>query len=221
MARFDRPPPSHVPIRLDYLFKVVVVGDSGAGKTALVAQYVSSIFADAEAPTIGVDFSYKIVRKGGCTLKLALWDTAGQERFRALSSSYYRGCHGVVLAFDVGSRASFDNVRSWLDEISLYADRQHVVVMLVGCKVDTDTREVSIEEAHSLATNEAVIYAETSAKTRTGVDEAFDTLVCHLFASPVVMASANLSSMAPARESVAASTQGSTPGSHWCVGCRA
>ena len=174
----------------DFLFKIVLVGDSGTGKTSLVAQYTSNIFADVAAPTIGVDFSTKRLHVDGKTLKLTLWDTAGQERFRTLTSSYYRGCHGVVLTFDVGARATFDSVRTWLEEISVYANRQHLVLALVGTKMDTRRREVSSTEAELLASNEAMTYSETSAKTGAGVDDAFSLFVRRLLAAPEAMRSA-------------------------------
>jgi len=172
------------------VFKIVILGDSGAGKTALVAQYVSRIFSDVDAPTIGVDFSTKRLNVSGATVRLTLWDTAGQERFRTLTSSYYRGAHGVVLVFDVGERSTFVSVHTWLEELAIYANRQHLAMLLVGTKTDAGNREVSFEEGVALAENEAMAYAETSAKTREGVDEAFGKLVTRLFSSPHVMQSA-------------------------------
>lgn len=106
-----------------------------------------------------------------------VWDTAGQERFRSLQSSYYRGCHGIILVFDVNDRQSFKNLDHWLEELELYATTDYFAKLLVGNKIDLKQREVGVEEATAFARKQASMYIETSAKTRDGVRQAFEEVV--------------------------------------------
>ena len=137
--------------------------------------------------TIGVDFRVKTVTLGGKTAKLTIWDTAGQERFRTLTSSYYRGCHGVILVFDVNERESFTHLQQWLEELDLYSTTQHSVKLLVGNKIDVQQREVSVEEAETFARRQAMMYIETSAKTREGIRQAFEEVVQKILDTPSLL----------------------------------
>ncbi|KAF2306837.1 hypothetical protein GH714_021884 [Hevea brasiliensis] len=120
----------------DYLFKLLLTGDSGVGKSSLLLSFTSKTFEDL-SPTIGVDFKVKHVTIGGKKLKLAIWDTAGQERFRTLTSSYYRGAQGMIMVYDVTRRETFTNLSEiWAKEIDLYSTNQDCIKMLVGNKVD-------------------------------------------------------------------------------------
>ncbi|GFQ08241.1 RAS-related protein rabc1 [Phtheirospermum japonicum] len=120
----------------DYLFKLLLIGDSGVGKSSLLLSFTSDAFDDL-SPTIGVDFKVKHVTIGGKKLKLAIWDTAGQERFRTLTSSYYRGAQGIIMVYDVTRRDTFTNLSDiWAKEIDLYSTNQDCIKMLVGNKVD-------------------------------------------------------------------------------------
>ncbi|CAL5323959.1 unnamed protein product [Camellia sinensis] len=120
----------------DYLFKLLMIGDSGVGKSSLLLSFTSDTFEDL-SPTIGVDFKVKYVVVGGKKLKLAIWDTAGQERFRTLTSSYYRGAQGIIMVYDVTRRDTFTNLSEvWGKEIELYSTNQDCIKMLVGNKVD-------------------------------------------------------------------------------------
>lgn len=111
-------------------------------------------------------------------LKLTIWDTAGQERFRTLTSSYYRGAHGIILVYDVTNRASFENVMEWLKEIDIYSTNDDAVKLLVGNKIDkTAERKVSRDEAIQFARSQKMLYIETSAKTKQGVQSAFDEVI--------------------------------------------
>ncbi|KAL9256666.1 Ras-related protein [Drosera capensis] len=122
----------------DFLFKLLMIGDSGVGKSSLLLSFTSDIFEDL-SPTIGVDFKVKYVNVGGKKLKLAIWDTAGQERFRTLTSSYYRGAQGIIMVYDVTRRETFTNLREiWAREIDLYSTNQDCIKMLVGNKVDKE-----------------------------------------------------------------------------------
>ncbi|KAK2659366.1 hypothetical protein Ddye_005899 [Dipteronia dyeriana] len=120
----------------DYLFKLLLIGDSGVGKSTLLLSFTSNSFEEL-SPTIGVDFKIKYVTLGGKKLKLAIWDTAGQERFRTLTSSYYRGAQGIIMVYDVTRRETFTNLSDiWAKEIDLYLTNQNCIKMLVGNKVD-------------------------------------------------------------------------------------
>ncbi|KAK9230225.1 hypothetical protein WN944_023192 [Citrus x changshan-huyou] len=120
----------------DYLFKLLMIGDSGVGKSSLLLSFTSDNFEEL-SPTIGVDFKVKYVDVGGKKLKLAIWDTAGQERFRTLTSSYYRGAQGIIMVYDVTRRDTFTNLSDvWAKEIDLYSTNQDCIKLLVGNKVD-------------------------------------------------------------------------------------
>ncbi|PPD91520.1 hypothetical protein GOBAR_DD11539 [Gossypium barbadense] len=122
----------------DLSFKILLIGDSGVGKSSLLVSFISASAEDL-APTIGVDFKIKLLTVGGKRLKLTIWDTAGQERFRTLTSSYYRGAQGIILVYDVTRRETFTNLSDvWAKEVELFSTNQDCVKMLVGNKVDRD-----------------------------------------------------------------------------------
>lgn len=140
------------------------------------------------ASTIGVDFRVKTVTMGGKTSKLTIWDTAGQERFRTLTSSYYRGCHGIILVFDVNDRDSFTHLQAWLEEFELYTTTASAAKLLVGNKIDIKgQREVSVEEATAFARKQAMMYIEASAKTREGVRQSFEEVVQKILDTPQLL----------------------------------
>ena len=135
----------------DHIFKILLIGDAGVGKSSILLRFTDDAFEEHLASTIGVDFKVKTVTIGGSTVKLTIWDTAGQERFRTLTSSYYRGCHGVILTYDVNDRQTFTNLKQWLEEVDMYSTSQSSAKMLVGNKIDVGGREVTVEEAHDAA----------------------------------------------------------------------
>lgn len=120
--------------------KILLLGDSGVGKSCLLLRFTDDTFSDEQQSTIGVDYRFKMVENVSPnfpSLKLMLWDTAGQERFRTLTSSYYRGAHGIILAYDVTKRESFEDIQSiWLKELEAYIQLDKVCIMLIGNKVD-------------------------------------------------------------------------------------
>lgn len=136
-------------------------------------------------PTIGVDFKVKSIRVDGKNVKMTIWDTAGQERFRTLTSAYYRGAHGVILIYDVTKRESFQSLSDiWLKEVDAYCTRKEVIKMLVGNKVDKESRVVSREEGQAFARRESTLFVESSAKTTTGVKECFEELIRKILETP-------------------------------------
>jgi Ras-related protein Rab-1A len=149
----------------DYLFKILLIGDSGVGKTCMLLKFTDEVFQASYISTIGVDFKIKTLRlEDGKVAKLQMWDTAGQERFRTITSSYYRGAHGVIVVYDVGERRSFDNLAMWMGEVGRYA-RPGVPMILVGNKTDlVERRRVGREEAAAFAAGHGLAYAEVSAK---------------------------------------------------------
>jgi small GTP-binding protein len=166
--------------KFDYSLKVVVVGDSGVGKTCFLIRFVRDQFDDECQPTLGVEFLTKIVQTERHRIQLQLWDTAGQELFRSVTRGYYRGSAGALLVFDITSRDSFESVSRWLQDIRDVA-RSDVVTMLIGNKLDlAEKRQVTFEEAHSFAESHSMQYFETSAKTGQNVSAAVDACVAVL-----------------------------------------
>lgn len=157
----------------DYLFKILLVGESGIGKSCLLLRFADDAFTDAFISTIGVDFKIKTVDINSKCVKLQIWDTAGQERFRTITTTYYRGAHGVILCYDITDKTSFSKLPNWLSEIHKFA-KEDVVVLLVGTKSDLAAkREVSTQEGQDFARSHGMSFLETSAKTNVGVSGAF------------------------------------------------
>ncbi|KAB2597185.1 ras-related protein RABC1-like [Pyrus ussuriensis x Pyrus communis] len=173
----------------DYLFKLLMIGDSGVGKSSLLLSFTSDSFEDL-SPTIGVDFKVKYVTLGGKKLKLAIWDTAGQERFRTLTSSYYRGAQGIIMVYDVTRRETFTNLCDvWAKEIELYSTNQDCIKMLVGNKVDKESdRVVTKKEGINFARESGCLFIECSAKTRVNVQQCFEELVLKILDTPSLLA---------------------------------
>jgi len=153
---------------------VMLIGDSGVGKTCLLVRFKDNSFlAGSFISTVGIDFRNKVVDVEGTNVKLQIWDTAGQERFWSVTHAYYRDAHALLLLYDITNRASFDNIRTWLAEIREYA-QEEVVIMLLGNKCDvTEARVVKREEGEKLAKEYNIAFMETSAKTGMNVDLAF------------------------------------------------
>ncbi|EIW67187.1 GTP-binding protein ypt1 [Tremella mesenterica] len=160
----------------DYLFKLLLIGDSGVGKSCLLLRFADDTYTDSYISTIGVDFKIRTIELEGKTVKLQIWDTAGQERFRTITSSYYRGAHGIIVVYDVTDRDTFTNVKQWLQEIDRYAV-EGVNKLLVGNKSDLTTKKVvEHNEAKSFADELGIPFLETSAKNATNVEQAFLTM---------------------------------------------
>jgi len=160
----------------DYLFKLLLIGDSGVGKSCLLLRFADNTYTDSYISTIGVDFKIRTLDIDGKTVKLQIWDTAGQERFRTITSSYYRGAHGIIVVYDVTDKVSFNNVKQWLGEIDRYAC-QSVNKLLVGNKADlVEKKVVDYNEAKEFADSLGISFLETSAKSAQNVEEAFLTM---------------------------------------------
>ncbi|KAJ9684723.1 hypothetical protein PVL29_016945 [Vitis rotundifolia] len=172
----------------DCSFKILLIGDSGVGKSSLLLSFISGSVHDL-SPTIGVDFKIMLLTIGGKRLKLTIWDTAGQERFGTLTNSYYRGAHGIILVYDVTRRETFTNLSDvWAKEVELYSTNHECIKFLVGNKVDRDCeRAVTREEGMSLAQEHKCSFLECSAKTRENVQQCFKELTLKILQVPSLL----------------------------------
>eukprot|EP00448_Togula_jolla_P002947 CAMPEP_0170620232 /NCGR_PEP_ID=MMETSP0224-20130122/27947_1 /TAXON_ID=285029 /ORGANISM="Togula jolla, Strain CCCM 725" /LENGTH=204 /DNA_ID=CAMNT_0010946389 /DNA_START=25 /DNA_END=639 /DNA_ORIENTATION=+ len=173
----------------DHLFKLLIIGDSGVGKSSILLRFCDDEFNEKQASTIGVDFKTKFMQVRGKKLKLALWDTAGQERFRTLTSSYYRGAQGIILVFDCTQRSTFEHVKFWQDEVRKYSTNQDAILMLVANKVDLADPEVTRAEGEEFAFANSMMFIEASAKTRQGIKQAFEEVVFKILDTPSLLQS--------------------------------
>jgi Ras-related protein Rab-2A len=155
-----------------YLFKYIIIGDTGVGKSCLLLQFTDKRFRHDHDLTIGVEFGARLMTIENKPIKLQIWDTAGQESFRSITRSYYRGATGALLVYDISRRDSFNHVSRWLSEAREYGNKD-MVIMLIGNKCDLDRRVVSYEEGADFARKNGLVFQETSAKTAQNVEEAF------------------------------------------------
>ena len=166
---------------VDYIFKVLIIGDSSVGKSNILLRFSDNVFHDTFLPTIGVDFKIKNVQSNGKNIKLNIWDTAGQERFKTITAAYYKGSHGVILVYDMTDRESFNNISSWINETRKHAG-PGVVKLLVGNKCDlTAERKVSEKEAKEFADQNGMLFFEASAKAKINIEEIFMSLTKEIY----------------------------------------
>ncbi|KAJ6852250.1 ras-related protein Rab11D-like [Iris pallida] len=167
--------------KIDYVFKVVLIGDSAVGKSQILARFARNEFSLDSKATIGVEFQTRTLVIDHKSVKAQIWDTAGQERYRAVTSAYYRGAVGALLVYDITKRQSFDHIPRWLEELRSHADK-NIVIMLIGNKSDLeDQRAVSVEDAKEFAQKEGLFFLETSALEATNVEPAFMTVLTEIF----------------------------------------
>uniref|UniRef100_A0A8R7R764 Ras-related protein RABA3 n=2 Tax=Triticum urartu TaxID=4572 RepID=A0A8R7R764_TRIUA len=170
----------------DYVFKVVVIGDSGVGKTQLLGRFTRGDFCLDSKSTIGIEFQTRAADIAGRRVKAQIWDTAGQERYRAVTSAYYRGALGAMLVYDVTRRDSFAHAARWVAELRAHADKS-IVVALVGNKADLAAvpgrREVEADEAEAFAEEQGLFFYEASALSGDNVEAAFLGLLQEIHAA--------------------------------------
>ncbi|KAJ1479718.1 ras-related protein rab-11B [Baffinella frigidus] len=165
----------------DYLFKVVLIGDSGVGKSNLLSRFTRNEFNLESKSTIGVEFATRSIQVDGKTIKAQIWDTAGQERYRAITSAYYRGAVGALLVYDIAKHVTFENVDRWLKELRDHADH-NIVIMLVGNKSDLrHLRAVPTDDSKSYAEERNLSFIETSALDSTNVEQSFQTILTEIY----------------------------------------
>ncbi|XP_065133505.1 ras-related protein Rab-19 isoform X1 [Paramisgurnus dabryanus] len=165
----------------DYLFKIVLIGDSNVGKTCVIHSFSSGVFSDSQHNTIGVDFTVRTIDIDGKKVKMQVWDTAGQERFRTITQSYYRSAHGAMIAYDLTRRPTFESLPHWIQGVEQYG-AANVVFVLIGNKCDLESqRQVLFEDACTLAEKKGALAAlETSAKHYHNIEEAFELMAREL-----------------------------------------
>jgi len=173
----------------DHLIKIVFVGDSAVGKSSILLRFTEGHFDQNVAATIGVDFKVHMLDfKNEVKVNLTIWDTAGQEKFSSMTSSYYRGAHGIFLVYDVTNKETFDHIKKWLNEIDMYATSSNIIKMLIGNKIDLgdSMRRVSTEEGATFAKQNGLLFQECSPKEDVGINSAFESLINAVLDSPVL-----------------------------------
>jgi len=165
----------------DYLFKIVLIGDSGVGKSNLLSRFTRNEFNLESKSTIGVEFATRSINVDGKTVKAQIWDTAGQERYRAITAAYYRGAVGALLVYDIAKQATYASVTRWLKELRDHAD-SNIVITLVGNKSDLKhLRAVPTEEAKNFSTENGLSFIETSALDASNVEAAFQNILTEIY----------------------------------------
>ena len=162
----------------EYVYKVLLLGDTTVGKTCFLMKYTDKTFQDIHMATIGLDYRLKSMKlKSGKNIKLQIWDTAGQDRFRAITKNYYKGSHGIILIYDVTNVQTFENVKQWVSQIREEAS-PNVIIYIAGNKIDMEEeRKVNKEEGEKLAEELGFPFVETSAKSGININETFEDLV--------------------------------------------
>lgn len=165
----------------DFLYKIVLIGDSGVGKSNILSRWTADEFNLESKSTIGVEFATKEIKVDGKNIKAQVWDTAGQERYRAIVSAYYRGAHGALIIYDITKRKTFENIEHWFDELRQLVPND-ISIALVGNKSDlSHLRRISTSEANEYAQNKNFLFVETSALDDINVDLVFNQLIIHIY----------------------------------------
>ena len=160
----------------DYIFKIVLIGDTSVGKSCLLTRFADDQFSESYVTTIGVDFRFKTMIVCDKITKVQVWDTAGQERYRSITNAYYRGAEAIMIVFDVTNKDSFTHIQDWMEEIIKYTGKD--VVIIVGAnKSDLNDRNVKKEEMEEFSKKKGIKIFECSAKTGDGVENAFKYMV--------------------------------------------
>lgn len=175
----------------EFLFKVVIIGDSGVGKTNLLSRFSNNSFSADCKSTIGIEFATRTIEIEGHRVKAQIWDTAGQERFRAITTAYYRGATGALLVYDISSRSSFESIGRWLSEIRTHAN-EDIRIGLIGNKIDMNhVRSVRTSEGQKFAAeNDLDLFMEVSALDSTNIEKCFETLLTKVYETNVTVTSA-------------------------------
>jgi len=177
---FDQSSFPSKPNEYDFLFKLLLIGATGVGKSSLLTRFVDNEFNPSYVSTIGVDFKIKTITLDDKKIKLQIWDTAGQERFKTVTNAYFRGSHGIAMVYDITSESSFESIRHWLEEIQKYAPR-NAIKLLIGNKLDLESsRFISTETATTFAQENFMLFIETSAKDNISVSQAFIALAAEI-----------------------------------------
>ena len=163
------------------LYKIILVGDMGVGKSSILSQYIKQIFPDSPLPTIAIEFATKVIKlKEGGYVKAQIWDTAGQEKYKSITSHHYRKAVGALLVYDITRKSTFVDCIKWYNELKNYCERD-CVICLIGNKNDIKKREVTFEEGKNFSIKYKTIFFETSAKNKESVNECFEELLQQIY----------------------------------------
>ena len=162
----------------EVLYKILLLGDSSVGNTCFLMRYTDNTFQEIHMSTIGLDYKLKNVQlDDGKMVKIQIWDTAGQDRFRSITKNYYKGAHGIILIYDITNKKSFENVRTWINQIKEEVSEK-VSIILVGNKIDDEEhRVVATEDGEKIAKELGLMFFECSAKSGVNIDSTFNELV--------------------------------------------
>ena len=164
----------------DYLFKILLIGNSGVGKSSILLSFIENKFIESFLPTIGVDFKIKTLFLNNKNIKMQIWDTAGQERFKTITSSYYKGAHGIFLVYDISDRKSYEDIETFLNEIDNICN-ENVVKVIIGNKCDLENeRSINSKEASIFAERNNVSFLECSAKNKININKIFEFMAENL-----------------------------------------
>lgn len=165
----------------EYQFKIVIVGDSGVGKSNILSRFTLNEFHNNSKATVGVELQTKVYSIDGKLIKIQLWDTAGQERYKSITSAYFKGSKGAMIVYDITKQDSFESVDKWFQQVKEFGDDECVIIQ-VGNKCDLkQNRKVDIEHAKERAKQKNVFFMETSAADSTNIDSAFKTLIIAIY----------------------------------------
>ena len=161
----------------DYLFKLIIVGDTNVGKTNIMSKYIRDQFNFNSKSTIGVEFGTKIITIENKKIKAQIWDTAGQERYKSITSAYYKGAKGALVVYDITNKFTFDSVDKWVQDLNSYGDK-NLTLLLVGNKSDLEEkRQVNKDEGEEKARSFGLGFIETSACSGDNIDQSFDIML--------------------------------------------
>ena len=159
----------------DYIFKIVLIGDTSVGKSCLLTRFADDQFTENYVTTIGVDFRFKTMIVMDKIVKVQVWDTAGQERYRSITNAYYRGAEGILIVFDVTKKESFENIQNWISEVTVYTGKD-VVIICLGNKNDL-TKGIDKKDIYDFQKQTGLEIINVSAKTGDGVEDAFKHII--------------------------------------------